>query len=408
MMLIEILLFSLFGIVVGTICGLLPGIHPNNLLMLIIASLPLLSGYPVQAVVAFIISMVVVNTITSFIPSIFLGAPDDSTALSVLPGHRLLLEGKGLEAVYLSVIGGLGVVILFVLMIPLMLKILPILYSWIKYYTHWLLSAIVLVMILTEHGLKKKLWGLLVFLLAGILGLITLNSTILQPEWIFFPIFSGLFGISTMLISLKDKTRIPKQTKDFGVVKKSLAVAGIIKGFFSGLIVGILPGVGAAQAGTLVQQISRKDDNKEFLVSLGGINTANTIFALAALYAIGRPRSGAAVAVERILGGFSSNDLILLIGVTLFVTGIAAIITFLISKKFLFLLERIPYQKVSIATTVFLIALTAFFAGWIGLLVLFVSTAIGLISPLTGIKRSLCMGVLILPVILYYSGITIF
>ncbi len=405
-MFIEILIFSLFGMVVGTLCGLLPGIHPNNLLLLIVALLPFLSGYPVQAIVAFIISMVVVNTVTSFIPSIFLGAPDDSTSLSVLPGHRLLLEGKGLEAVFLSVIGGLGVVILFVLMIPLLLKTLPALYGWVKYYTHWLLSAIVLVMILTEKG-RKKLWGLIVFLLAGVLGLISLNSTILQPQWVFFPLFTGLFGISTLLISLKDKTRIPKQVKDFGVVKKSLVIAGIVKGFFSGLIVGILPGVGAAQAGTLVQQMTRKENTREFLVSLGGINTANTIFALVALYAINRPRSGAAVAVERILGSFGFNDLILLIGVTLFVTGIAAIITLFISKRFLFLIERIPYQKTSVATILFLVVLTAFFTGWNGLFVLFVSTAIGLIPPLVGVKRSLCMGVLILPVILFYSGITI-
>ncbi len=406
-MLIEILIFSLFGIVIGTLCGLLPGIHPNNLLILIIALLPLLSGYPIQAIVAFIISMVVVNTVTSFIPSIFLGAPDDSTALSVLPGHKLLLEGRGLEAVFLSVIGGLGVVILFVLMMPLLLKTLPILYSWVKYYTHWLLSAIVLVMIMTEHVIKKKLWGFLVFLLAGVLGLISLNSTILQPQWVFFPLFTGLFGISTLLISLKDKTKIPKQIKNFGIVKRSLAIAGVVKGFFAGLIVGILPGIGAAQAGTLVQQMTRKENTREFLVSLGGINIANTIFALTALYAIGRPRSGAAVAVERILGSFSFNDLILLIGVTLFVTGISVLLTLFISKKFLFLLERIPYQKTSIATILFLIALTAFFTGWIGVLVLFVSTVIGLIPPLTGVKRSLCMGVLILPVIIYYSGITI-
>jgi len=38
-------------------------------------------------------------------PSIFLGAPEADTALAVLPGHALLMEGRGEEAVRLSAIG---------------------------------------------------------------------------------------------------------------------------------------------------------------------------------------------------------------------------------------------------------------------------------------------------------------
>jgi putative membrane protein len=403
---LEILLFSALGFVAGVFAGLMPGIHPNNILILVLGALPLLSGYPVQAVVAFIVSMVVVNTIVSFIPSVLLGAPEDDTALSVLPGHKLLLEGKGLEAIYLTVIGGVGVVVLSVLLMPVLLLALPIFYTSVKYYTHWLLLAVVLTMILTERGSKKKFWGAVVFLLAGILGLLSFNSTVLQPEWMFFPLFTGLFGTSTLLISLKDKVEIPKQAANFGIVKNALALSGIVKGFFSGLIVGTLPGVGSAQAGTLVQVITRKEDTKEFLVSLGGINTANTLFALVSLYTIGRPRSGAAVAVERIVGNFGFNDLLLLITVTMIVTGVSAVLTLFISKRFLLLIEKIPYDKISLSIILFLILLTAIFTGVYGLLVLAVSTSIGLIAPLTGVRRSLCMGCIILPVISFYSGLS--
>ena len=55
-----------------------------------------------------------------------------------------------------------------------------------------------------------------------------------------------------------------------------------------------------------------------------------------------------------------------------------------------------------------LIALVGIFTGPLGLFVLFVATSIGLIAPLSGVKRSHCMGVLMLNVILFYSGVTLF
>lgn len=405
-MFLEILIFTLLGIAGGIVAGLTPGIHTNTLILIVFGLLPLLAGFPTHAVIALIISMAITNTIVDFIPSIFLGCPEDDTALSILPGHRMLLEGKGLEAVFLTIIGGIGVIAAFILLSPLLLKILPLLYSNIKHYIHWILLAIVSVMVFTEKRFKK-LWGMLVFSLAGILGVITLNSTLLQPQFVFFPLFTGLFGIPTLLISLKDRVKVPKQIKDFGIVSRSLAFIGSVKGFFAGLLVGILPGVGSAQAGTLVQTITRKEDTREFLVSLGGINTANALFAMAALYTIGRPRSGAAVAIERILGDFGFSDLLLLIAVSLVTVGIAAVATLFLSKKFSILVEKVSYSKISLSILGFLLFLTAVFTGPLGLLVLIVSTTIGLIAPLTGVRRSFCMGCIILPVVLYYLGISL-
>ncbi len=405
-MFLEIFAMVLIGVLFGIFTGLAPGIHVNLVALTVLALFPTLSSYglPTEAIISFIISLGITHTFLDFLPGIFLGAPEDDTALSILPGHRLLLEGRGLEAVYLTVIGGVGVVLIAVLMMPLLLKVLPFIYNSIKLYIHWLLIAIVTVMIFTEKKMKK-LWALLVFALSGLLGVIVLNSMIIQPVQVFFPLFTGLFGISTLLISLKARTKIPKQDKTFGSVSKSLAISGIVKGFFSGLIVGLLPGVGSAQAGTLVQQITRKENTREFLISLGGINTANALFALLALYTIGRPRSGAAVVVGKIVGTFTFSHMLLLVATALIATGIAAVLTLKISKTFLHLVEKVPYEKLSKAVIAFLVLLTFVFTGFTGLLVLVVSTAIGLMTALSGVKRSLCMGVLILNVILFYAGI---
>jgi TctA family transporter len=43
-----------------------------------------------------------------------------------------------------------------------------------------------------------------------------------------------------------------------------------------------------------------------------------------------------------------------------------------------------------------------YFSSWIGLLVLFVSTFTGMIASLVGVKKSLAMGCLLLPVILFF------
>lgn len=422
-MFLEILLFVILGILAGTFTGLAPGIHVNNISVIVIGLSPVFLAYhiPPHAVVSFIMSMAVTHTILDFIPSIFLGVPEDSTALSVLPGHRLLLQGKGLEALFLTIIGGVGVTILFVLSTPILLLILPFFYNAIKPNIHWVLIAIVFIMIVTEEKSirnpenfrasvfhrkigSKRIWALIVFTLSGILGLIVFNSTTLSPVFLFLPLFTGLFGIPNMIISLRGRGVIPPQEQWIGRIDRNLIFSGIIKSFFSGLLVGTLPGVGAAQATVLTQEMTRKHDPKEFLISVGGINTAVAIFSILSLYVLERPRSGAAVAIGKLIGNFGINELILLISTVLIAVGISAILALKISKKGAGLIEKIPYDKLSLMTIAFLVILTAILTEYLGLLILFVSTAIGLIAPLTGIKRSHCMAVILLPVILFYAG----
>src|SRR3989304_8919058 len=102
---IEFLLMLFLGIALGTILGLLPGMSINNVLPMMLSLAVFL---PPQYLAILIISTGVSQIFVSYIPSIFLGAPDADTSLSVLPGHKLLNEGKGYEALKLTVIGGIG------------------------------------------------------------------------------------------------------------------------------------------------------------------------------------------------------------------------------------------------------------------------------------------------------------
>lgn len=110
----------LAGYLLGIISGLLPGIHTNNFALALVAFSPFLAekGVAPFYIALIILSNAVSHTFHDIIPSVFLGAPDGDTALAVLPGHRLLLEGAGAEAVRLSALGSAGSVVasmLFVL-----------------------------------------------------------------------------------------------------------------------------------------------------------------------------------------------------------------------------------------------------------------------------------------------------
>ncbi len=103
--LLELFVVSFLGIVVGIITGLAPGVHINLISVLLFSVSPFLLGYTSALHLAiFIVAVAVTHAFLDALPSIFLGAPEEATALAVLPGHRMLLEGKGYEAVFLIVL----------------------------------------------------------------------------------------------------------------------------------------------------------------------------------------------------------------------------------------------------------------------------------------------------------------
>jgi putative membrane protein len=393
--------FTLLGILLGIFTGLIPGLHVNTVALFLLGAAAFFDPYLLAVT---IIATAITHTIWDFIPSILLGMPEPGTALSVLPGHRMLMEGRGLEAIYLTVAGGVGVILLSLAMLPALVYVIPIFYQNIHGYIHWVLMALAIVIIFSEPGKTKKLYAFVCFMLAGILGWLVLNSFILPSHTLFFPLFTGLFGLSTLIISLNRGTKPPEQIMKFPKIEKRLAFFGAVKALLSGVLVGTLPGVGASQATVLTQQITRKRDNREFLVSIGGINTVVALFSLISLYTIFRPRSGAAVAVDQILVGFGFNELMLLVAVALIAAGISSILLLKSVKGLVSILQRISYPKLTIGIMVFLVAMTAILTQGMGLLVLFTATSIGLLAPLLGVKRSNLMGVLMLHLILFYSG----
>jgi putative membrane protein len=97
--------------------------------------------------------MSITHTFVDFIPSIFLGAPDEDSVLSVLPGHQFLLKGHGHQALVLTLKGGLIAMILILLFTPIFINFLPEFYETISKLIPCILIGISMISIATK---KKK------------------------------------------------------------------------------------------------------------------------------------------------------------------------------------------------------------------------------------------------------------
>ncbi len=392
-MLLELVLLLILGILAGTITGLTPGIHINLVSGLLLAA-PTTGLNPVY-LVTFIVAMSITHTFLDFIPSVFLGCPDTDTELSILPGHSFLKDKRGYEAVHLSNIGSiLAIVILLVIFIPaifLMKNFNSVITGLIPY----LLIVVSFIIIFTE---KNKLKALFAFLLTGFLGYALSAFQFNQP---LLPLLTGLFGASNIIISIKSKTEIPPQeiTKTKVELKRPIVGAAISAPFCS-----FLPGVGSGQA-AVIGNTFIKNDQRQFLVLLGIVNTLVMGFSFISLYALGKTRTGTADALKQLVGSMNLNYLVLILIITILTGFVAFQWSETLAKFFAVRFKRLNYRLLSYSTLVILVIIVLLVSGIVGILILIISTLTGIYCIKLGVKRTNMMGSLIIPTILFYFGI---
>jgi TctA family transporter len=563
-LLLAIIIFTLIGCIAGIITGLIPGIHVNNVAYMILASQAALISFALAVfgwasptatelviiVSALVIGNVITHTFLDFIPSVFLGAPEGETALSLLPGHRMMLAGRGYEAIKCSVIGSFGAVVgALILLVPMRLIIgSPVhAYDTLASWMHLLLISISVFLIMTEvprakdwlirpkeykmegnvivsdalpesvahtgqkviefseiresskydivmkatvanrlreeesvylifeesgnrltvkvrgqllvepeagddvivtgtiqpvfsiqsHVLKRAM-AVGVFLLAGLLGVALLTTSGLATHNLFiikipavdqstvllFPLFTGLFGLSTLIMSMMDSPMIPEQKVKN--VKVKVPLKDQAKSVLSGCAASSaswFPGISAAISTIIsvflhkgsdegdVENPEKEGETQQFLISVSAVNTSVALFNLMALFVILKSRSGAMKAVE----GIMANDLSLweplgnvplALSALLLSALIAAIVSIFLAlyfgKLFAKYCSKLNYTRLVKGVIIFLIVMVVLFSGALGLAILAISTCIGMIPPLIGVKRVHLMGCLIVPVILFF------
>ncbi len=439
-----VLFFCLLGVITGIGTGLIPGFHVNNvaLILLSISSVFITSfsfltsyGFPSNFVLLlvgiFIISTSISHTFLDCIPSTFLGAPDPDTALSVLPAHTLFVEGKGYEAVSFSAMGSFGAIVFcFVLLIPVRFFIGEpfFFYEILKNIMFFVLLAISILMICTEKGKieinKKKgiyssflgmFFAFFVFLLSGLFGIIIfevpVTSFVGNSSPVLFPALAGLFGTSTLIHSLMTNPYIPKQKIEcvqLSIKDKKSSILSVITGSLGGILVSIIPGITSA-TGTVISLNARGESSKrQTIVTLSAVNTACAFFVVIMMFVILRARSGAALAVMDLISVSEWSNvfiplyLVYFLIALVFAGSLSYLFTLFFGKVFAKKFANVSYTLLVKITISFVVIMVFLFTSLVGLLVLLVATLIGLLPVLWGVRRSHCMGVLLIPILLYF------
>jgi putative membrane protein len=345
--------------------------------------------------------MTISHTFLDFIPSIFLGAPDEDSVLAILPGHELLLNGKGYEAVILTLYGCITGIILILVLAPIFIFILPKIYSYLKFIMFLLLIFTNIYLILKEKNSKLK--ALLVFLLSGFLGLSTLNLPIKEN---LLPLLTGLFASSSLITSIIKKQKLPKQeaVKKIKISKKEL-IKPAIAAVLSAPLCSFLPALGTGQAAIIGSDIVGEVKRREFLILLGIINAIIAGLSFITLYSINKARTGTAVAVQQLLASFTLNNLLIILLVILVSAFFSYFLTIFLARIFANKISKINYKTLSIIILLFISSIVLFFSGFLGFLIFIIATSTGLLAIFLGVRRTHLMGSLMLPSILLYFPI---
>ena len=411
---IELVIACFIGILIGTTTGMIPGIHVNTAGAILFASSTFLMTFlSAEFLCVLMVSMSIAHALIEFVPSMLLGVPQEGTATSILPGHRMVLEGRSKEVIRIVSVGGFGAIIITILMLPIFAITLPIMHNVTKPFT-WLIllvASIYLTHKLTAN-FRDFLWSLLLFVLSGILGWIIFQTPISSGTTLMC-IFSGLFGISTILFSLNDSSTIPHQNPFYELNIDYDKFKSIFAGGITGAILGFLPGFGPAQGTVIAQAVSGTNDNNDddtvnFLLATSGLNISDCLFSLIAIYIIGNPRSGIAVYMSYLIFEMGLNHLAIFIFASLIAVSVSLVLSLKLGDSFSRLMGGVDYKKLSISVILLQIVILYIFIYYYKAPVIYMtialitSTAMGMLPHYIGIGKSHLMGVLIVPAIIIY------
>lgn len=353
------------------------------------------TGLGVYAV--FLAALSISHTFHDFLPAIFLSSPDAESALSTINGKSAVEQGKGLEIFYYTVYGAVAAVIPVLAISLFSLYFLSGLYANLEAVMEYILIFFLLFIIIDS---ENKVSALLVAAFSGALGVMSFAVPVNQ-NFVFIPLFSGLFAVPAIYRSMEESFEIPDQ--DRPEIEKLDAFSGGLLGSLAGFLAGVIPGIGAAVSTAFVSPLI-DDSTGKFMSSMGAVNTTDIIFSIFTLQILGNARSGVSVALQ-IFSTQVNLDLVIL--ATLFAVPISAAIALKIAGLYTDFLENIAVSKIYPAVLLLLFAVSGLMTGVLGLVILFTASLIGYAALESG-NRRVCMAVLLVPSILFFSGIGAF
>ncbi len=386
------------GVFLGTCSGLVPGLHVNSLALLLAAAAPSVPGPP-QLVGAAMLAAGVTHSFLDVVPTLALGVPDPAMAVSALPGHRLVMGGRGREALRVSALGsGVAVAVAFVLGVPVTAAatvVAPLVYEHLTV----VVVALLVVLLAREPTRRSRLGAVLAVAASGALGVLALPmrpDSVMPTGDVLAPLFAGLFGTPVLIEAFRG-AGVPEQD-DPAVAGGPRSVAGPgFAGSLAGAAVAYVPGMSGAIAAVFAVEATRADGDRAFIAALSGVNTANTVFALYALLALGNAHTGVLVAFER--AALPKTLPLLLASVALAACAGAVLVPVLGDRYFRFV-RGVDHRRLTAGVCALLAVLAWVFAGRLGVVLLLVATVIGLLPPYFGARRVHLMAVLLVPLAL--------
>jgi putative membrane protein len=394
------LAYALAGVGLGTASGLTPGLHANAFALLLAAAAPALPGSTL-GVGAAILAAGVVHTFLDVVPALALGVPDAAMAAGALPGHRLVLAGRGREALRLSAVGSAtGVVAAVPLAVPLT-RLARTAAPTLDAALPVVLGAVACYLVATESSVRAAVGGVLALAASTALGAVVLDlspSGVLPVGSVLAPLFAGLFGAPILVESLRGDGGVPPQGDPVISIPRVGVGVTAGAGALTGALVAYVPGVSAGVAATLALPAAPGAYRaRGFVIASSGANTATAVFALFALTGLGTPRTGVTVALAD-----ANVPLVLpvLLPVVAFAAALGTLLVVSVGDRYLRVAGRADASRLSLAVLVGLAGLSYLFAGLAGVGIYLVATPVGLVPARVGARRVHLMGVLLGPLAL--------
>ncbi|MGQ9588612.1 MAG: hypothetical protein ACUVT7_09580, partial [Thermoplasmata archaeon] len=266
-----------------------------------------------------------------------------------------------------------------------------------------------------------------IFCSSGVLGAIVLQSNYfacglpdlpwMSPGFVprsslLLPLFAGLFGVPSLLLSLGSGP-----VRDVGSgpsyhMRHAPKLGDVVLCVIGGTLVGWLPGMTSGSSTTVCSPTTKeagKDGDTmgsvRFIWLYSAISSAGAVFAVGALFVMMRARSGSMDAIATFLelssderwgsNAFPMTSMLLsmLIAALLSHHAIG-----MVDSRLVWLRRIMCSKKLAVASLAFILSLCVALTGARGALLMASSASLGLMPPITGIRRIQLMGCLLVPI----------
>ncbi|MFH1258053.1 MAG: hypothetical protein ABIG96_02615 [Candidatus Micrarchaeota archaeon] len=369
------ILEAFMGVMAG-ISGAVPFIHTNLVLQIFEKSF----SNPVGKAV-FAISTAISHSFFEIFPTIML-----------LGMGKAGMHGKGFQEVLAISLKSFAFCIV---LLPLFVICLPAAKAGFSENLKFLFLAIVVSQLINEKSLRSAVVGMAIFLLSGVLGLVTFyGGAVAEP---LFPMLSGFFAVPALLFGINredGKAEGVNQNAAPAPIILMCVAASAFSTLFPALTVGVLLGV--------LMLVLR--DGGKISVIVPSLLVSKVFYDVAASAITGKTRSYAAVLARPMADFFGNGAINVIAAVSIVAACFSVLILAAFSKKLAGIVGMVENRNVGKIGVAAILIFVAASSGLVGILLGGTAASMGIVGRELGAKRSFLMGSLIVPAICYQFG----